>query len=130
VSGPTGSTFDARTAGLDDETVPDDQAQPIFEVVMYARAGAAGPRFAGMASGWPVTVTEPTYLGHVGPEVAADDFRPLVASWQRALVIRFGDRAFALLLHPGGGSVSLRARAEDEAGRSVEQTIVDAYHLR
>jgi hypothetical protein len=51
-------------------------------------------------------------------------------SWHRALVIRSGDRGFALLLHPAGGTVSLRSRAEDEAGRSMEQTIVDAYHLR
>jgi len=50
--------------------------------------------------------------------------------WHRALVIRIGDRGWAILFHPASGSVSLRARAEDEADRSFEQTIVDAYHLR
>jgi hypothetical protein len=53
-------------------------------------------------------------------------------TWHRALVARFGDEGLALVRHPrqGGGTVSLRARATDEDGNTVEQTILDAYRLR
>ncbi len=53
------------------------------------------------------------------------------AVWKRAIVVRFGDHAIALLRHPDGeGTVSLRAVATDRDGNTVEQTIRDAYHLR
>jgi subtilisin family serine protease len=53
-------------------------------------------------------------------------------TWQRALVVRVGDVAVALVQHPrrGGGTVSLRARATDRDGNTMDQTIRDAYHLR
>ena len=51
--------------------------------------------------------------------------------WKRALVLRLGDQAIALLHHPDGdGRVSLRAVAVDRDDNAVEQTIRDAYHLR
>ncbi|HTE56389.1 MAG TPA: S8 family serine peptidase [Kofleriaceae bacterium] len=52
------------------------------------------------------------------------------ATWHHAIVLRIGDRGVAILHHPASGSVSLRARAADTAGDAVDQTIVDAYHLR
>jgi hypothetical protein len=53
-------------------------------------------------------------------------------TWQSATVVRFGDVALALVRHPrqGGGTVSLRATAADKSGNTLEQTILDAYHLR
>jgi hypothetical protein len=52
-------------------------------------------------------------------------------SWRRAIVLRFGDRGFALVFHPDrGSSVSLRANARDRDGNRVEQTILGAYRLR
>ncbi len=48
------------------------------------------------------------------------------ATWQEAAL--FGD--FLLLYHPPGApSVSFRASAADDAGNTVEQTIIDAYLL-
>jgi hypothetical protein len=52
--------------------------------------------------------------------------------WRPVTVVRFGDHALATFDHPrrSGGTVSLRARAADEDGNTVEQTILDAYRLR
>ncbi|WP_075124543.1 hypothetical protein [Actinophytocola xanthii] len=52
------------------------------------------------------------------------------ASWQRAPVTLSGDSGLVVLRHPPTGHVSLRARAVDTAGNSVDQTIVRAYRLR
>jgi subtilisin family serine protease len=53
-------------------------------------------------------------------------------TWRRAVVVRFGDLGLALVHHPSraGGTVSLRATAADRDGNTLEQTILDAYHLR
>jgi len=53
-------------------------------------------------------------------------------TWRRAIVLRLGDFALALVHHPRqpGGTVSLRATAADRNGNTLEQTILDAYHLR
>jgi subtilisin family serine protease len=48
------------------------------------------------------------------------------AHWQKAPVL--GGKV--LLRHPAGGYVSLRAKATDTTGNSVEQTIIRAYRLR
>jgi subtilisin family serine protease len=53
---------------------------------------------------------------------AGEDWRP-VRSWQ------VGDRLVALV-PPGEGTVSLRVHAEDSAGNTVTQTVIDAYGLR
>jgi subtilisin family serine protease len=56
--------------------------------------------------------------------VSYDDGR----TWTRTLALGVGDERVALLHHPaGGGYVSLKARATDFAGNTVEQTIVRAY---
>jgi hypothetical protein len=42
--------------------------------------------------------------------------------------IRINDRAFAIVRHPAGhGFVSLSAKASNDAGAAVEQTILRAY---
>ncbi|MCA2211288.1 S8 family serine peptidase [Jidongwangia harbinensis] len=51
-------------------------------------------------------------------------------TWQPLRLTRTGDRWFATLRHPASGFVSLRARATDAAGNSVDQTIIRAYGLR
>jgi len=49
-------------------------------------------------------------------------------TWTRALVLGVGDDRVALLHHPaGGGFVSLKAKATDGAGNTVEETIIRAY---
>jgi len=58
--------------------------------------------------------------------VSYDDGR----TWTKAFVVGFGDNRVALLHHPPGGEfVSLKARATDHAGNTVEQTIIRAYRL-
>lgn len=53
------------------------------------------------------------------------------ASWQPAIVHHLGDIGVALVQHPPApGTVSLRATATTADGTSVEQTILDAYHLK
>jgi hypothetical protein len=61
-----------------------------------------------------------------GVEVSFDDG----PSWRRLPILRVGDRAFGLMLHPRDATyVSLRGSARDVAGHEVEQTILRAYGL-
>ncbi len=66
-------------------------------------------------------------VDHLGVEVSYDRD----ATWQRAIVLRSGDRGLAIIHHPraGGGTVSIRASAADRDGNTVEETILDGYHL-
>ena len=80
----------------------------------------------------PVHVSRSTDQG-TGPvetltvDVSYDDG----ATWQPArLTGRGGDRMAWVNHPPGDGYVSLRARATDAAGNTVEQTIIHAYALR
>jgi hypothetical protein len=81
----------------------------------------------------PVTVTV-----HRNPSAATAGVRSLTvdvsyddgATWQRTPVTIVGDRGVVVLHHPPTGYVSLRAKAVDTAGNSVDQTIVHAYRLR
>ena len=51
-------------------------------------------------------------------------------TWTRAVTLGLGDNRVALLRHPaGGGFVSLKAKAVDAAGNTVEQTIIRAYRF-
>jgi hypothetical protein len=52
------------------------------------------------------------------------------ASWRPVPLIRTPHGWLAGLVHPDGGFVSVRARAVDSRGGSVEQTIIRAYRLR
>ena len=59
-------------------------------------------------------------------EISFDDG----ATWARLPLVRLGDQALALVVHPRGATrVSLRGSARDIAGNSVEQTILRAYAL-
>jgi hypothetical protein len=59
-------------------------------------------------------------------EVSFDDG----AHWTAVPVLRIGDRAVALVLHPRNAAfTSLRGSARDVAGNRVEQTIIRAYGL-
>jgi hypothetical protein len=52
-------------------------------------------------------------------------------TWQRVSLEDCGPTTCsAAVRNPGGATASLRASAVDEAGRSVEQTIIDAYAVR
>ncbi|WP_433360739.1 S8 family serine peptidase [Actinoplanes sp. CA-142083] len=49
-------------------------------------------------------------------------------TFKRLVVVRFGEKAVALVQHPrGSGFVSLRAAAADTGGNTVRQTIIRAY---
>jgi subtilisin family serine protease len=52
------------------------------------------------------------------------------ARWQRAPVVRIGNQGFALLVHPRrAGTVSLRARATDATGATVDHTTIQSYRI-
>lgn len=60
-------------------------------------------------------------------EVSFDDG----VTWKRLPIVRFGDQALGLVVHPRGASyVSLRGSASGVQGNAVEQTILRAYALR
>ncbi|MEO6087217.1 MAG: hypothetical protein ABIQ18_29310 [Umezawaea sp.] len=53
------------------------------------------------------------------------------ASWAPAKVIKANGRWLAVVHHPVGATfVSLKAKAKDADGNSVEQTIIRAYGLK
>jgi len=63
---------------------------------------------------------------HASVEVSFDDG----AHWLPAPILRVGDHAIALIIHPAGARhVSLRGVARDVAGNEVEQTVIRAYAL-
>ncbi|RKF24610.1 S8 family serine peptidase [Micromonospora globbae] len=72
----------------------------------------------------PAGVPAPTGAG-VRVDVSFDGGR----SWRAASVKGSGTR-FTATVPAGRGTVSLRVRAADRAGNTVEQTVIDAYGLR
>jgi subtilisin family serine protease len=66
--------------------------------------------------------TPGTRLTSVTLEVSYDGGK----SWQRPFASRVGDRG-VLFLRPGRAAVSLRVTAENSAGGTVRQTMIDAY---
>ncbi|ONI84768.1 hypothetical protein ALI22I_30195 [Saccharothrix sp. ALI-22-I] len=71
----------------------------------------------------------PTATGVRTPEieVSYDDGK----SWQRARVGKLGERWLALVEHPADAKfVSLRAKAQDADGNTVDETIIRAYGLK
>lgn len=73
----------------------------------------------------PVTAATPR-IANARVDVSFDDG----ATWWRLSILRVGDRAVGVVLHPRGAThVSLRGTARDVEGNEVEQTIVRAYAL-
>jgi subtilisin family serine protease len=94
--------------------------RPELDEYNHARAGG-GYRI-------PVEVTRQSGAGHatvtgVTVEVSYDDGK----TWQTAPVTRDGARWSATVDNPASGAVSLRTRAADTDGNSVEQTTIRAY---
>jgi subtilisin family serine protease len=106
---------------------PEPAALPLSAVRFTPRLDAANAAPAGVPFLVPVAVQEQsgalTRSSRLAVDVSYDEGR----TWRRAEVIL--GRA-VLLHHPAGaGSVSLRARATDRGGNTVEQTIIRAYKL-
>ncbi|MFI9007792.1 S8 family serine peptidase [Actinosynnema sp. NPDC053489] len=88
------------------------------------------------AAGRPFVI--PVSVRRNGVTGVADVARPVVqvsfddgASWRPVPLVGSGGRWLAAVAHPAGARfVSLRARARDAAGNSVDQTIIRAYGLR
>ncbi|SHF93552.1 S8 family peptidase [Streptoalloteichus hindustanus] len=77
---------------------------------------------------FPVTVSRqdgPTDIRAFELEVSYDDG----TTWRPAAVARDGDAWKATVKHPASGFASLRAKAADMAGNTVEQTIIRAYQI-
>jgi len=67
---------------------------------------------------------KPTDVARLALDVSFDDG----ARWRPTPVVRFGPFGWAIVTAPAaGGFVSLRTRAADAAGNTVEQTVVRAY---
>ncbi|MET7667801.1 S8 family peptidase [Micromonospora luteifusca] len=102
---------------------------PISTIRFTPQLDADNTAPAGRAFTVPVTVVRQAGADAVTPssltvEVSYDHGR----TWHRATVVG-GQRA--LLKHPRGtGTVSLRAKATERGGNTVEVTIIDAYRLR
>ncbi len=98
-----------------------------FDAALDETNSAPGGRFH------PVRVTVPGNPGapaapvrSLTVDVSYDDG----ATWRTVPVARHGDGGVVVLRHPASGYVSLRAKAVDTAGSSVDQTIIHAYRLR
>ena len=114
--------------------VPDAEFTPL--PVMAIRFGPTldehNAARAGRAFVLPVSVQRQTgaptaRVRDLDLEVSYDDGD----TWRRPLLVKAGNRWFALLFHPANATfVSLRAAATDSAGNSVRQTILHAYRLR
>jgi hypothetical protein len=61
----------------------------------------------------------------VAVEFSTDDG----ATWREAPVSRAGDRWLAQVDNPAGGFVSLRTKATDTDGNTVDQTVIRAYQV-
>jgi len=73
----------------------------------------------------PITADKPS-IAQARVDASFDDG----AHWARVPIVRFGDRALGVIVHPRGAThVSLRGTAADVDGNSVEQTIIRAYAL-
>jgi hypothetical protein len=99
-----------------------------LQVVRFSPAlDASNSAPGGQAFTVPVSVrrnpgSAPATVASLTVEVSYDDG----AQWTPVRVV--GGRA--RLHHAAGGHVSLRAKATDTAGNTVQQTIIRAYHLR
>lgn len=114
-------TFRAR-AGQGTEILP-------LPTVRFAPPLDEHNRATGPALLLPISVERP--LGSPRPAIADLDVELSFddgATWRRLPVLRLGDRALGLVLHPPGAAhVSLRGAARDVAGNRGEQTILRAY---
>jgi hypothetical protein len=79
----------------------------------------------------PIQIERP--VGVRGPDIARASAEASFddgATWSRIPIVRFGDHALGLVVHPPGAThVSLRGAAADVAGNQVEQTIIRAYGI-
>jgi len=105
------------------------QALPLSAIRFTPRLDATNKAPAGKLFAIPIEVQRQpgSAAGHtrtLNVQVSFDDG----ATWQPVLLLRFGDRAVALVQHPmGPGFVSLKANAADSDGNTVEETIIRAY---
>jgi subtilisin family serine protease len=102
-------------------------ALPVQVVRFSPTLDAANTAPGGQAFAVPVSVqrnpgAKAARLAALSVQVSYDDG----AHWQNAPMAD----GKALLHHPAGGYVSLRAKATDTAGNTVQQTIIHAYRLR
>ncbi|MFI0796571.1 S8 family serine peptidase [Micromonospora rubida] len=114
----------ARPAGT--ATTPLPLLQVDYQVPADLRGEVPGgrPHRLGLTLRQPTGVSAPTGTS-LRVEVSFDGGR----TWRKAPVQGHGTR-FTATVPAGRGTVSLRVHANDRAGDSVDQTVVDAYGLR
>ncbi|MEJ3747989.1 hypothetical protein WEI85_32450 [Actinomycetes bacterium KLBMP 9797] len=115
------------------------EALPLFAVRYDADLDTRNRAPAGESFTFGVALEPAVTLGRVPSYAKSDNKGPFLAlsasfddggSWERVAVRRDGDRWLATVDHPAGAQhVSLRARATDAAGNTVDQTMIRAYAL-
>jgi subtilisin family serine protease len=109
--------------------VGEDPVRLPFSTVRFTPAlDATNSAPAGESFILPITVQQQaTGTGSVPKSLTVEASYDGGQTWSSAVVVA---NVFAILQHPNDAtSVSLRAKATDRAGNSVEQTLIDAYKL-
>lgn len=104
------------------------RALPLLAVRFAPPVDLRNATSGGREVSFPVTVTRqdgPAVITSPEVEISYDDG----ASWQPVAVRPDGGRWTATVTHPAGGFATLRAKATDANGNSVEQTVVRAYRI-
>ncbi|WP_436496011.1 S8 family peptidase [Actinokineospora sp. HUAS TT18] len=109
------------------ESARGDTTVPLSAIRFHAGLDATNSATAGRAFALPVTLQVNDGSTVVPRGLSVDVSYDEGATWRKAAVVG----SVALLFHPvGAKSVSLRAKAADGRGGTVEQTIVRAYKLK
>ncbi|MEV4056504.1 S8 family serine peptidase [Amycolatopsis sp. NPDC049688] len=78
-------------------------------------------------------VTFPAYVerqgGGTGSKLAVETSTDDGRTWQPAPTVRTGDHWTVVVRNPASGFVSLRAKASDDDGNTVQQTVIRAYAI-
>ncbi|CRK55890.1 peptidase S8 and S53, subtilisin, kexin, sedolisin [Alloactinosynnema sp. L-07] len=110
------------------ESAKGDTTVPLSTVRFHANLDATNSAPGGRAFALPVTLQRENGSTAIPRGLSVDVSFDEGATWRKATVVA---NSVVLLHHPAGAkSVSLRAKASDGRGGTVEQTIVRAYKLK
>jgi hypothetical protein len=119
-------TFKSKNSGGEEPTDLPLQAVRFFPKLNSDNQAPASGAFSVPVRIERVTGSEPATVKTFTVEVSYDNG----TTWVPATVTGTGNERVVNLTHPASGSVSLRAKAADSAGNTVEQTITNAYTLK
>ncbi|MFB9686664.1 S8 family serine peptidase [Amycolatopsis plumensis] len=111
--------------GFRSSAAADGKALPLltarFDPAVDLRNGAPGDR----------VFTFPAFVerqgGGTGTKLAVETSTDDGRTWRPAVTVRTGDHWTVVVRNPASGFVSLRAKASDDDGNTVQQTVIRAY---